>query len=315
MQKTVHLIPFSTLTLEQVSINNQHLSLDVLNYGAIIRRLRFRTANRWEDMVVGFEEPEAYLQDVYSLGACVGRYAGRLSGGFLEIGGKQFAIPHSDGVTLHGGRMGFAKRYWEITSVRPGGAQPEIRLKYRSKHLEEGFPGNLEVLVIYRLEANALLIRHEAISDRPTVVNLTNHSYYKIDPQPLNAHYEVQLNATRRLETDHQLLPTGRLLPVSGTDFDFLQKRPLGETKLDTPYVLDGGEDPAAKISSRISGVGLTVFTNQPCLVVYTPVDFTGICLETQNFPDAPGFDHFPPALLQPGATYVNESRFVFEGV
>ena len=267
----------------------------------------------WEDVISGLEPREAYLEDPFSRGACVGRYAGRLSGGVLNIDGQQYPISNNNGVTLHGGARGYGNRYWEIASVDQQVNEAEIRLTYHSKHLEEGFPGNLEARVSYRLEENTLRIRHEARTDRPTVVNLTNHAYFKLDHQPLISHYHLQLHANKYLETDERLLPSGRLLPVSGTAFDFRQVRALGETELDTPFALDPASKTAVEVFSRISGIRMRVYTDQPGVVVFTPEGFPAICFETQNFPDAPNFEHFPSALLRPGELYVNESRFVFD--
>ena len=300
--------------MEQVSIKNEVLSLEALNYGAIIQKLRLRTGvDTWMDLVIGKDDPEEYLKDPFSIGACVGRYAGRLSGGVLQIDGKEYPLPNQDGITLHGGENGFGRKYWQIDSVSQSRKNPEIRLSYLSPHLEEGFPGNLQVTVTYKLLENSLIIRHEATTDRPTVVNLTNHSYFKIDRQPLISHYHLQVAAQMRLETDARLLPTGRLIPVRDTAFDFQRERQLENTELDTPFVLDASATCAAQVYSPVSGLRLKAYTNQPAVVIYTPEGFPSICLETQNFPDAPCHDHFPSSLLLPGETYVNESRFVFE--
>ena len=300
--------------MEQVSINTQHLSLEVLDYGARIHRLRFRTGDStWQDVVVGLEEPETYLQDPLSRGACIGRFAGRLSGGVLNIDGDSFPVYNQKGVTLHGGERGFGKRYWEIISVQGEASRQEIRLGYKSAHLEEGFPGNLQACVTYRLEENALVIRHEAQTDLPTFVNMTNHAYFKIDRHPLISHYRLQLAAPQYLETDSRLLPTGRMLEVRGTDFDFQKEKPIGDLKLDTPFALESTSAMAAQLYSKISGIRMSVYTNQPGVVIFTPEGSPSICFETQNFPDAPKFGHFPSALLRPQETYINESRFVFD--
>lgn len=286
----------------------------VLDYGAIIQELRFRTApGTWMDMVVGHEDPESYLEDPFSMGACVGRFAGRLSGGSLDLGGQSFPLSHREGITLHGGTRGFGKRYWTIEAVEGGTDHPEVRLSYFSPHLEEGFPGNLRVTLSYRLEENALAIRHQAVTDRPTVVNLTNHSYFKIDRQPLISHYKLRLQCSRLLETDSRLLPTGRLLDAAGTPFDFRTEKTLGDVALDTPFVVDPGASPAAALYSPVSGVRMHVQTDQPALVLFNPAGMPSLCFEAQNFPDAPRFSHFPSAVLLPGETYRNETRFVFE--
>ena len=300
--------------LEQIGIENDWLSLQVLNYGAIIQRLKLRTGPRGgKDLVCGKAEPGAYLKDTFSMGACVGRFAGRLSGGLLRIDGKSYPLPHKDGVTLHGGECGFGRQYWRIASVRNGGPEPEVRLEYESPHLEEGFPGNVLAAVTYRLSGPSLVIRHQATTDRPTVVNLTNHSYFRLDRRPGISHYQLQLGASRYLETDGRLVPSGRLLSVEGTEYDFLEARGLAGCSLDTPFALDPGGGPCARVYSPVSGIRMTVTTDQPALVVFTPGAFPAICLETQNYPDAPNHALFPSAVLRPGETYINESRFTFE--
>ena len=316
LQKRLHLGCFFYFPLKQVTVKNKHLSLEVLEYGAIILKLKFRTVgNSWTDVNVSLDSPEDYLNDPLAIGACVGRYAGRLSGGNLNLDGNSFPLTHTDGITLHGGDRGFSRRYWTLEHAGESPEKSEIILKYRSEHLEEGFPGTLDVTVTYTLLKNTLIIRHEATTDRPTVVNLTNHTYFKIDSQPLIAHYQLQINAHKKAETDSRRLPTGRLPGVMGTAYDFLEERPLGDFTMDTPFLLDANRDFAARLTSSVSGIRLTVHTNQPGLVVYTPEHFAGICFETQNLPDAPRFDHFPDARLNPGETYVNESHFVFESL
>ncbi|MGB5403576.1 MAG: aldose epimerase family protein [Robiginitalea sp.] len=302
--------------MKQVTVKNKHLSLEVLEYGAIIRKLKFRTrANSWTDVNVSLESTQDYLNDTLAIGACVGRYAGRLSGGNLELDGKYYPLTHTEGITLHGGDRGFSRQYWNLQSATESPEKSEVTLTYRSGHLEEGFPGILDVTVTYTLLENVLIIRHEATTDRPTVVNLTNHTYFKIDSQPLISHYQLQINALNRAETNSRRLPTGQLPGVASTTYDFLEERPLGDFKMDTPFLLDSNRDFAARLTSAVSGIRLTVHTNQPGLVVYTPEGFAGICFETQNLPDAPRFDHFPDARLNPGETYVNESHFVFESL
>lgn len=313
LQKRLHLRHLLQFKLKQVTIKNTHLSLEALDYGAIIRKLQLRTADdSWVDLNVSLKSPKDYLNDPFAIGACVGRYAGRLSGGYLEVNGENFPLPNSDKITLHGGPRGFSKRYWNFHAVSESHEKSEVCLTYRSPHLEEGFPGNLEVKVTYTLSGSALIIRHEATTDRPTVVNLTNHTYFKIDSQPLISHYRFRLNASKIAETDSRLLPTGRILDVGDTKFDFQSERSLGELALDTPFLLESDAEFAARLTSVVSGIQMTVHTNQPGIIVYTPVSFAGICLETQNLPDAPRFSHFPDSRLNPGETYINESHFIF---
>ena len=299
--------------MEQITIKNSHLELKALNYGAVIQALQFRNGSgKNQDLVVGLDQPLDYLEDQYSLGACVGRYAGRISGETLQISASSFPMNHTDGIVLHGGTKGLAKRYWQIESVSQAGEEPSIHFSYHSPHLEEGFPGNVVIHLWYILQKNSLLIRHKATSDQPTVLNLTNHTYFKIDDQAGIAHYEMFLNSRKRLETGEDLIPTGAMLENTGI-YDFSGRKTLGNIKLDTPFILEKGAEPAAELFSGISGIRLRVHTNQPAVIVYTPETFAGICFETQNYPDAPNHPNFPSAMLLPGNTYLNESLFTFD--
>lgn len=297
--------------MQQVTINNDFLSLKVLDYGARIQELMFRDKNgKWQNTVVALEEPEAYLKDDISLGACVGRFAGRISGGGFTLDRSFYPLYSEEGVHLHGGKEGFANKFWEITEVHQG-ADPYLKLVYHSPHLEEGYPGNLEVMVTYQLLQNTLKITHEAITDRPTILNLTNHSYFRLDDGISVSHYQLQLGSQEFLETHPNLLPTGELIDVKGSEFDFQTPKAIGETRFDTPLALMG--DFVSMVSSPISGIRMRVTTNQPAVVVFTPPWFAGICFETQNYPDAPNIASFPSPNLQPGERYINTSEFTFD--
>ncbi len=297
--------------MKQVTINNEFLSLSVLNYGARIQGLRFRDKNgKWLNTVVGLDTPEAYLEDEISLGACVGRFAGRISGGGFTLDGSFYPLYTEAGVHLHGGKAGFAHRFWEIREVRQG-TDPFIKLAYHSPHLEEGYPGAVEVQVTYALIENTLKITHEATTDRHTVVNLTNHSYFKLDDGNSIAHYQLQLGSRQFLETHPNLVPTGKLLEVAGTEFDFRTPKSIGETRFDTPFALREGL--ITKVHSPTSGIRMQVSTDQPAVVVFTPPWFAGICFETQNYPDAPNIEAFPSPFLKPGERYLNSTEFTFD--
>ena len=261
-------------------------------------------------MVVGFEDPEEYLEDSISLGACVGRFAGRISGGGFTLDDVFYPLYNEDGVHLHGGKEGFAYMYWEIREVNQG-EDPYVKLAYSSAHLEEGYPGNLEVLVTYQLIKGSLRIAHEARTDRNTIINLTNHSYFKLDEEPSVDHYKLQLACKQFLETHDNLLPTGNLLDVDQTEFDFQETKAIGETRFDTPLALHSAF--VGSVYSAVSGIRMRVTTNQPAVVVFTPPWFAGICFETQNYPDAPNIPNFPSSLLKAGETYLNQSVFTFD--
>ncbi len=299
--------------LKQVTISTPFITLIVLDYGAIIQKLLVKDKNgKSTNVVVGYDFASKYLSDTVCLGASVGRYAGRISNGGFELDRETYDLYVNNGVHLHGGKAGFHKRYWTFDSIDYG-TEPYVKLSYLSKHLEEGYPGNLRATVTYTLKANELHISYQATTDRTTVVNLTNHSYFKLDDALKIDKYELQLNCPDYLETHENLLPTGKLLPVKGTKYDFLNEKPIENKRLDTPFAIGLQSAIAAKLSSKKSGIGMEVTTNQPGLVVYTPLKFPAICFEAQNFPDAPNHDHFPSSILRPGERYLNESTFKFD--
>ena len=142
---------------------------------------------------------------------------------------------------------------------------------------------------------------------------MTNHSYFRFDDHDSINHYRMKLNCPLVLETHENLIPTGRTVSVQNSKYDFLHEKQIDKTRLDTPFVIDKNTDFTAKISSPISGITMKVDTNQPAVVVYTPLDFPAICFETQNYPDAPNNPHFPSSELRPGETYCNKSIFTFD--
>lgn len=299
--------------MKQVTISNPFITLIVLDYGAVIQKLLVKdNEGRYTNVVVGYDYPSKYHQDEVSLGACVGRYAGRIGNGGFTLDGKEYSLPSKNGIHLHGGKEGFGKKTWKIEEVNHGD-EPFVRLSYLSKHLEEGYPGNLKVFVTYQLKNNELYITHEATTDFSTVVNLTNHSYFKLDTENSIDHYFLKLNCPKVVETNTNLLPTGRITPIKDTKFDFYSERQIGPTRFDTPFATDNDTSFAAMISSKKSGISMEVSTNQRGMVVYTPQNSPSICFETQNFPDAPNHPHFPNSVLRPSETYRNASIFKFD--
>lgn len=299
--------------MKQVTIKNDCISLTVLDYGAIIQKIELRNKkNELVNVVVGFEDPMDYLSDTIFLGACVGRYAGRISKGEFDLMGKSYAIHHNNGVHLHGGEHGFGKKYWEITEIGQS-SEPTIKLRYKSAAMEEGYPGALDVCVEYKLIENTLHIIHKATTDEATVINLTNHSYFRLDQLDKIDHYQMQLKSNSVVETHKNLLPTGNIVSVVNSDYDFQKKKQIGAISLDTPYVLNPNTDIVASLYSPESGISLNLRTNQPSIVVYRPPDFPALCFESQNYPDAPNHRHFPSAVLCPGETYNNTAIFEFD--
>lgn len=299
--------------MKQVTLSTPFITLIVLDYGAIIQKVIVKDKDgNSTNVVVGYDYPNDYLTDDKFLGACIGRYAGRISNGGFNLDREKYHIYEQKGIHLHGGKEGFNKKYWKIEEIQHG-RQPSVTLSYQSKHLEEGYPGNLNVSVTYTLVNNALEITHQASTDRTTVVNLTNHSYFRLDGASRVNEYRLKLGCSRMIELFANKLPTGKIVSVAETPFNFLKEQDIDSTRLDTPFAIDSETEIAAKVSSEQSGISMEVSTNQKGLVVYTPVDFPAICFETQNYPDAPNHKNFPSSILRPGEFYKNESKFVFD--
>lgn len=297
------------------------------------------------NVVLGFDSVAPYVAGVPFYGATIGRYGNRIAGGKFTLEGKSYQLPKNDGPnSLHGGVKGFDKRLWkaEPVTVKDGEA---LKLTYISADGEEGYPGQLTVQVTYKLgNDNALTISYDATTTKPTVVNLTNHSYFNLsgNPEtPITSHI-LTLNADRFTPVDKVLIPTGGLKPVKGTPFDFTKPTAIGarigaddeQLKFgkgyDHNWVLNkpqaGAMTTAAVLTDPASGRIMTVKTNEPGVQFYSGNFMdgkaagkgtvfkhrTGLCLETQHFPDSPNHANFPSTTLKPGQTYHTETVFAF---
>jgi len=303
--------------LNLVTIKNDFIELSAIDYGAIIQKIIVKDKNGKDtNVVVGLDSPDDYLtkDNGRFLGACIGRYAGRISNDGFSLNNKHYPLKSNDGVHLHGGETSFGKLYWTVEEVNHG-KNPFVKFSYLSKDLEGGYPGNVKTAVTYKLIGNSLEITHEATTDKTTILNLTNHSYFVLDDAINVSNYNLQLNCNQVLDTLDNLIPTGNLNNVVTTKYDFLTSKQMGEVRLDTCFVIntDAKEKTAAKVYSKKSGISLEVNTNQPAMVIYTPADFAAICFETQNYPDAPNNSNFPSSVLKPKETYHNTSTFTFD--
>ncbi|NKQ26737.1 aldose epimerase family protein [Streptomyces galbus] len=293
----------------------------VLSYGGIVQSVEVpdrdgRTAN----VVLGFADLDGYRDHPEPfLGALIGRYANRIARARFELDGVLYALEANGSPnSLHGGSRGFDKRVWDVEPVEHG-----LRLSRVSPHGEEGFPGRLEVTATYTLDASgALRLAYEAVTDAPTVVNLTNHSYFNLAGSGTATGHELRLAASRYTPVDDDLIPTGDLAPVADTRFDFRTSRKLGPG-YDHNYVLDKGVTAAAEEVAELhdpaSGRVLTVATTEPGLQLYTgdhlPAPLApgeGVALETQHFPDSPNRPAFPSTVLRPGEVYRSETVYGF---
>jgi len=308
--------PVHRWTLERAGVR-----VRVLSYGGIVQSVEVPDrAGHAADVVLGFAELDGYLThpEPY-LGALVGRYANRIAGGRFPLEGVTYALARNNAPnSLHGGERGFDKRVWDVEPVGHG-----LRLSRVSGHGEEGFPGRLDVSATYTLdESGALRIAYEATTDAPTVVNLTNHSYFDLSGSGDPGGHELRLAASRFTPVDADLIPTGSLDDVSGTRFDFRESRKVG-TGYDHNFALDKGLTPApveiAELHDPASGRVLTIATTEPGIQLYTGDHLSdpfapgaGIALETQHFPDSPNRPEFPSTELRPGEVYNSETVYAF---
>ncbi|MDR7040643.1 aldose 1-epimerase [Methylobacterium sp. BE186] len=316
----------------------------ILDYGGILTRLDVPDrAGRPANVVLGLADLADYEARNPHFGALTGRYANRIGGGRFSLDGREYRLPLNAGPnTLHGGPNGFDKRIWAVEAAEPA----RLVLHYRSCDGEEGFPGNLDVSVAYALtEDDALRIDYAAWTDRPTVLNLTNHSYFNLAGEGSGdvLGHLVSIAADAFTPTDATQVPTGAIEPVAGTPFDFRTPIALGARireavpqlamakGYDHNFVLRGGRTglrPVATCLDPGSGRRLEVSTTEPGLQLYTGNNLDGtlagpsrrlyrpgdaVCFETQGFPDAPNRPDFPSAVLRPGTCFTSTTLYRFD--
>jgi aldose 1-epimerase len=322
--------------------NKSGVEVAITDFGATTVSIKVPDRNgKLGDVILGFDSVEGYENGTSYLGATVGRYGNRIGGAKFSLDGKEYALPKNDGANhLHGG---FNKVIWDAA---PGSLKnpSSLRLHYISKDGEEGFPGNLSVDVIYSVtDANELKIEYTATTDKKTIVNLTNHSYFNLAGSGTILDDKLTLLASRFTPVDAGLIPTGELRPVAGTPFDFREGTAIGaridqedeQLKVghgyDHNWVLDTGikDKPvlAATLYEPTSGRVLETFTTEPGIQVYTGNFLDGtihgkggqtyahrsaICLETQHFPDSPNHPDFPSTTLKPGRKYHTVTIYKF---
>ncbi|KYK10253.1 MULTISPECIES: aldose epimerase family protein [Streptomyces] len=310
--------PVHRWTLERAGVR-----VRILSYGGIVQSAEVpdRDGNS-ACVVLGFDTLDGYVRhpEPY-FGALVGRYANRIAGGRFPLDGRTYALARNNGPnSLHGGERGFDKRVWDVEPVADG-----VRLSRVSPHGEEGFPGRAEFSATYTLDASgALRIVYEAVTDAPTVLNPTNHSYFNLGG-PGSGHaggHELRIAASRFTPVDGDLIPAGAPADVADTRFDFRRARKVG-SGYDHNFVLDKGvTDTAVEVAELYdpaSGRVLTVATTEPGLQLYTAdhlgEPFTpgdGVALETQHFPDSPNRPEFPSTVLRPGEVFRSETVYGF---
>lgn len=316
-------------------------SVTVLNYGGIIQSLIMPDKDgKLANLVLGYNEVEGYEKLAPYFGCITGRTAGRISGGGFTIDGERFDLDHTEGVNLHGGPVGLDRRLWSVTEV-VAEDYAELALSYTSPDGECGFPGNLDMLVTYRLDnEDALTLTYKATTDKATILTLTNHSYFNLSGDPATdiLDHEMKLPVDKVLAIGTDAIPVG-INEVDGTAFDFRQGKTVGkdieadEENLingggyDHPFVLNKEDGEAIELKDPKSGRKMTVTTSEQCVVIYTgnfleevPYVYDqvaigkrhAICLETQYYPDAINADFLTERILRPGQVYLEETTFKF---
>lgn len=302
--------------VDAYTLTNVHgVSVRILTYGGTIQSIRAPDRDgSLDDIVLGYDHLERYLESPRYFGCLVGRYAGRIAGGRFAIDGRAYEVDRNEGDTcLHGGRAGFDKAVW-TAKAQETRAGAQVTLTHVSPDGDMGFPGELSVQATYELtRGNELRLELRATTTAPTVINLTNHTYWNLaglDARHVRDH-ELQVLADAYLPTDEAQLPSGEIREVAGTEFDYRQPRILAE-ELDHTFVLAarkrGVLAPAARLSHEGTGRTLDIATTEPCLTAYT--GWGGIALETEHAPDAPNQPNFAPTLLRPGVVWTSTTVF-----
>lgn len=307
---------------------------EVLDYGVTIRAILVpdRTG-KLVDVALGYDTLKEYADHDGSMGATVGRFANRIAKGQFTLGGVDYQLAVNNGPNhLHGGLLGFERQVWRVEET-----ETALRFTLVSPDGQDGYPGTMTTTVEVSWQGDATLeLKYRATTDRDTILNLTNHTYFNLNGQGDILDHQLTLSADRYTEGDSDCLPTGRLLPVADTAMDFRAERALGDAihseedcvrlygGYDSNFVLSG--TPAAVLRAPESGISMTVTTDQPGVQVYTSNSLTpragkggaayglhsGVCLETQHFPDAIHHPEWPSCVLHAGEVFESFTRFAF---
>ncbi len=326
-------------------VNQSGSKMIVTNFGAKVMSLWMPDKNgKLEDIVLGYDTPEEYLTGKSYFGAVIGRYANRIADGKFQLDGKEYFLNKNNGPnSLHGGPGGFHNVLWkaEPIEIEHGKA---LQLSYESEDGEEGFPGQLAVTIRYTLtDKNDFVIDYQAVTTKPTVVNLTHHSFFNLAGEGSGSalDHELIIHGNQILAVNETLIPTGKLIPVGGTPFDFRTYRPIKERINDKDDMLKIGNGYdhnwvlkkeeafalAAKVREPLSGRIMEVWTTEPGLQFYSGNNLndsvigkkgksyrhqSAFCLEAQHFPDSPNHSNFPSTVLRPGGKYVQRTTYKF---
>ena len=323
--------------------NKNNMEVCITNFGGRIVSVMVPDKDgQMRDVVLGFDSIQDYISKPSDFGASIGRYANRINQGKFTLDAVEYQLPRNNyGHCLHGGPQGFQYRVYDAVQLNP----QELQLTYVAKDGEEGFPGNITCKVLMKLtDDNAIDIQYEAETDKPTIVNMTNHSYFNLDGDAgSNAEHLLTIDADYYTPVDSTFMTTGEIVPVEDTPMDFRTPMPVGErindfdfvqlkngNGYDHNWVLNAKGDinrRAASLKSQKTGIVLDVYTNEPGVQVYAGNFLDGsltgkkgitynqrasVCLETQKYPDTPNKPEWPSAVLRPGEKYMSQCIFKF---
>jgi aldose 1-epimerase len=321
-------LPDGTVITQFTLHNHNGMTVKLINYGAIITAIMVPdSAGVAANVVVGSDSLQDYLGR-FAAAAVQGRYANRIAKGRFMLDGTEYQVTKNIGEHhLHGGTKGFAKVVWEPTVLPTQEDAVSVELRYLSVDGEEGYPGNLSAGIRYTLtDDNALQLDYTASTDKPTVVNLTNHAYFDLSAAGRVSDQVLWINASTYTVADTALIPTGEFAPVAGTPLDFTTAAGIGARAalidtaegqrqiFDHNFVIDGGGSAlvkAAEVRDPSSGRVMQVLTTQPGLQLFTG-NPAGFCLETQHFPDSPNHPEFPSTVVRPGQPFASTTVYRF---
>lgn len=327
-------------------LKNNNCEVEVITYGGIITSIKVPDINNnLIDIALGFNNLDAYLEGHPYFGAIVGRFANRIDNGKFLINEEEYKLTiNNNGTSLHGGIKGFDKVNWNVVNYDYLNKR-SIKLNYLSKHMEEGYPGNLDIYVTYTLlDNNELKVEYQAETDKTTVLNLTQHSYFNLSGESSGdiLDHELLINADSFLPVNEKIIPTGEIKNVQDTPFDFRERKKIRrdilknnrQLKLGNGYdhcwVLNDYNKKLRKISEVYSNhtrIKMEVFTDLPGLQLYSGnfldgslnskkgkkyINRSGLCLETQAFPNSPNNENFPTTILEPGEKFYSQTSFRF---
>ncbi|ASM56324.1 aldose 1-epimerase (plasmid) [Pseudoalteromonas nigrifaciens] len=314
-------------SLQSIQLSDgENLIAEIIPFGAIVKSIKFKK----QEVTLSVDDLQYYVENPFYLGATIGRYANRIEGGCFNLSGTQYKLAKNNGPnSLHGGIKGFNKVLWEVSKQSAN----EVELYYCSADGEEGFPGQLQVWQTITANNGQLVLSFKAVSNKETLVNFTNHCYFNLEGSDTIENHLLQVNATHFLPIDENNIPISEPIPVAKSCFDFTQSKLVGSaleqshpqldiaSGIDHCYVYedDNSLKLMASLTSTLTNINLTLFSTQPGMQLYTAnfVDLPfkarqALCLEAQNWPDAPNKKGFPKANLLPGETYEQVIIYAF---